>query len=173
MNVGGVANVLDLHTRDTGIGTFRREAGSALSDLYAAGVLVYELLTGRTPFVGDASEILTQHVWASPPRPRAVNSHLPLALERVILRSLAKDPASRHHIVGTFRAVVLRHNQQNTTVLKQITAELPAAPERRVRHPSPGYSARVRPVSTRAVVANAPPPGADWLATLGDRFGAG
>lgn len=142
----------------------RGAAPTVQSDLYAAGVLLYELLTGRTPFVGDASEVLTQQVWASPPRPRTVNAHIPLALERVILRSLAKDPASRYHSAGTLRAVLLRHSQQKTTVLKQITAELPAAPERLARHSAPRQPARA---SERSVATNTPPPIEAWVATIG------
>ncbi len=66
------------------------------ADLYALGVLLYELITGRLPFTGDDPlTIVSQHVHAPVVPPRALRPDLPRALERVILRLLAKDPAER------------------------------------------------------------------------------
>jgi serine/threonine-protein kinase len=67
------------------------------SDLYSAGVVLYEMLTGRLPFEGDSDvAIALKHVNEAPPRPRAVAPDVPEALERVVLRALAKDPAARY-----------------------------------------------------------------------------
>src|SRR4030095_7558218 len=66
------------------------------ADLYALGVLLYELTTGRLPFTGDDPlTIVSQHVHAPVVPPRALRPDLPRALERVIMRLLAKDPAER------------------------------------------------------------------------------
>jgi len=72
-------------------------AVTAASDLYAVGVILYELLTGVVPFDGDtAVAIAFKQVSAQPPPPSAVNPATPAALEEVVLRALAKDPVARY-----------------------------------------------------------------------------
>jgi len=75
----------------------------ARSDLYSAGCLLYELLTGRPPFVGDSPvAIAYQHV-GEPPQPPSVHaSSIPASLDVVTLHALAKDPADRYQSGGTF-----------------------------------------------------------------------
>lgn len=69
----------------------------ARSDLYAAGCVLFELLTGRPPFTGDTPlAIAYQHVREEPPAPSAVDPSLPEAFDAVVLRALEKDPARRH-----------------------------------------------------------------------------
>ena len=66
------------------------------ADLYALGVVLYELVAGRLPFVGpDALTVISQHVHAAPPPPRAFNPEVSAGLERFILRLLAKAPEQR------------------------------------------------------------------------------
>jgi len=66
------------------------------ADLYALGVLVYELVTGRVPFCGDNPlAVVSQHIHAPVVRPRVLRPDLPRPLENVILRLLEKDPARR------------------------------------------------------------------------------
>ena len=63
------------------------------ADLYALGVLLYELTTGRVPFTGDDPlTVVSQHVHAPVVPPRVLRPDLPRALEAVIVRLLAKDP---------------------------------------------------------------------------------
>lgn len=66
------------------------------SDLYSLGIILYELVTGRVPFMGNSpAEILTQQIQHDPPAPRTFNSSLPPAVEDVLVQALAKDPAAR------------------------------------------------------------------------------
>ena len=61
------------------------------SDVYSMGVLMFQLLCGRMPFLGRSfSELLIQHVQKEPPRPRSVRPALPGSLENVILTALKK-----------------------------------------------------------------------------------
>ncbi len=66
------------------------------ADLYALGVMLYELVTGRLPFTGDDPlVVLSQHVHAPVAPPHTHRADVPPALEAIILRLLAKNPADR------------------------------------------------------------------------------
>jgi tRNA A-37 threonylcarbamoyl transferase component Bud32 len=66
------------------------------SDCYALGAVLYQLLTGRPPFVADSPmAVALAHLHQPPPMARSVNSDLSEAAERVLLTALAKDPAAR------------------------------------------------------------------------------
>ena len=66
------------------------------SDLYSLGAMLYEMVTGRPPFLGDDSvAIIGQHINTPPVAPTWHNQQCPRALEALIMRLLAKDPAER------------------------------------------------------------------------------
>ena len=65
------------------------------TDLYSFGVVLYEMLTGQVPFDGDAIAVMHQHA-TKPPQPlRSLNHQVPIEVENVVLRSLAKDRNQR------------------------------------------------------------------------------
>ena len=67
------------------------------SDIYALAVILFEMLTGQTPFNGtSAMEIALAHINDMPPSPRSINPTIPESAEREIMKALSKDPANRH-----------------------------------------------------------------------------
>lgn len=74
----------------------RGQAVGPMTDLYAMGVVTFEMVTGRLPFTGSSPvDLLMKHVDARPPRPSEFVPELPPALDAFILQMLTKDPEAR------------------------------------------------------------------------------
>ncbi|MEZ4226783.1 MAG: serine/threonine-protein kinase [Polyangiaceae bacterium] len=85
------------------------------SDLYALGVILFEGLTGQRPFVADSLfELLRQQIEVAPEPPRSLRPDVPAALEALVLRAMAKDPAVR-----------FQSAEEMAQALQQIAAFLP------------------------------------------------
>jgi serine/threonine-protein kinase len=80
----------------------------ARADLYAVGVLLFELLTGRRPFLGDPIEVLRAHAATPPPSVRVLRSELSEALARVVRRALEKDRGLRFQDAASFSDALAR-----------------------------------------------------------------
>src|SRR3954467_5101503 len=82
-------------------------AVSPVSDLYAIGIVLYEMLTGRVPFDGDSAvTIALKQVSEVPPPPSAWNPAVPPELDAIVMHALEKDPAARFTSADEFIAAL-------------------------------------------------------------------
>jgi serine/threonine-protein kinase len=87
----------------------RGEAVDARSDVYAAGCVLFELLVGHPPFVGDSPvSVAYQHVREDPKAPSDVNPEVPRDVDAIVLKALAKNPVNRYQSAQEMRADALR-----------------------------------------------------------------
>jgi eukaryotic-like serine/threonine-protein kinase len=90
----------------------RGDRVDARSDLYSAGCLLYELLTGRPPFTGDSPvAIAYQHVRENPIPPSRVDPDIPRWADAIVLKAMAKSPADRYQSAAEMRADLQRAAQ--------------------------------------------------------------
>jgi serine/threonine-protein kinase len=81
----------------------------ARSDVYAAGIMLFELLTGKQPFRGEqAVEIALQHANSEVPRPSSINPQVPELLDELVLWATAKNPDHRPSDAVEFHSVLVR-----------------------------------------------------------------
>jgi serine/threonine-protein kinase len=135
----------------------RGEAVDARSDVYAAGCVLFELLTGEPPFTGDTPvAVAYQHVREDPRRPSEVNPNIPPELDSVVLKALSKNPANRYQSAAEMRADLVRVRSGQAPMAPAVMSEdertamlapPPTGPTRRIngggRHgtapPAPEY----------------------------------
>ncbi len=82
----------------------RGEQVDARSDLYSTGCLLFELLTGRPPFVGDSPvSVAYQHVREAPVQPSQLDPDVPASADAIVLKALAKDRTDRYQTADDMR----------------------------------------------------------------------
>jgi serine/threonine-protein kinase len=143
----------------------RGERVDARSDLYSAGCLLYELLTGRPPFTGDSPvAIAYQHVREAPVPPSRIDPELPAWCDAIVLKAMEKDPADRYQSAGEMR--------------NDIQRALSGAPVAASMHHTEMYNTGTRRLNTQATqvagATSAIPPyayGPDTAAGRGGDYG--
>jgi predicted ATPase/DNA-binding CsgD family transcriptional regulator len=102
---------------------------SPASDQYALAVVVYEWLCGERPFSGTFPEVATQQVLAPPPPLHQKVATIPVALEQVVLKALAKDPAQRFARIQDFVVALQEPAQMESSTRTIAMSSLPLPPD--------------------------------------------
>ena len=108
----------------------RGETVDARSDIYSAGCLLYELLVGRPPFIGESPvSVAYQHVREAPIPPSQLDPVVTPDINAVTLKALAKDPADRYQSAREMKADIARvlAGQQATAMLPRVAEPVPPA----------------------------------------------
>ncbi|WP_329004656.1 Stk1 family PASTA domain-containing Ser/Thr kinase [Kribbella sp. NBC_00709] len=135
----------------------RGETVDARSDLYSTGCLLYELLTGRPPFVGESPvSVAYQHVREQPLPPSSFDPDIPPEVDAVVLKALAKNREERYQSASEMRADIHR-----VLAGQQVTAPMSAVAETRAMAPTTAAAATqtYRQTSGNDIL----PPGGDEL----------
>ena len=140
------------------------------SDIYSLGIVLYHMLTGRVPFERDNDyDLMRDHVKTAPPAPRDFAPEVPEAVEKVLLRSLAKKPEERFATTAEFRGALeeasgLVSTPRFATGERHASAALALASEERHTAPTRPLAADAAEALTTERPAHVEPPTTDDLA---------
>jgi eukaryotic-like serine/threonine-protein kinase len=152
------------------------QAPSPASDVYGLGVILFEMLTGRLPFIADTSpELAKLHREAYPPSPRRLNPAISENLNRIVLKVLSKEPAARYRTADQLGRVLITFSQSLEAATTRPGSRPTSRPlsqpvSRSFSHPKPQpVQSQQRPITTprqQTVTPTTNPMDMDWL-TIG------
>ncbi|WP_328341583.1 Stk1 family PASTA domain-containing Ser/Thr kinase [Micromonospora sp. NBC_00421] len=129
----------------------RGEAVDARSDVYAAGCVLFELVCGHPPFVGDSPvSVAYQHVREAPPTPSDINPDVTPAIDAIVLKALSKNPLNRYQSAGEMRADLLRAAAGRPVMATPVMTQDETTP---MAAASSGYPTQVVGQQTRQIPA--------------------
>lgn len=101
---------------------FMGQTVDARTDIYSAGVMLYQLLTGERPFEGGMTAIMHKALNTEPPRPSELSVTSPAALDPVVARAMAKRPGDRYETASAFAQAVRDAMSGNGFGLEAVSA---------------------------------------------------
>ncbi len=140
------------------------------TDIYSFGVVLYELVVGKVPYSADTPySIIHDHIYTPLPLPRRINPEVPEAVERVLLKALAKDRADRYpdvnNLVKAFREAYSAQLIQPPVTVTQPTGTVAAErepDEAPTQFQTPGETQKAEVPSTEAAATSEPEKKLRW-----------
>ncbi len=122
------------------------------TDIYSLGVVIYELMVGQVPFNADTPyAIVHDHIFTPLPRPRDVNPHVPVSIERFLLKALSKVRSERYttvtEMVDAFLTAVDQSGVEPLRPIARRRISAPTPKPKRTAQVSPGVGPEVSPDS--------------------------
>jgi tRNA A-37 threonylcarbamoyl transferase component Bud32 len=106
---------------------FMGQTIDARTDIYSAGVLLYQLLTGEKPFEGSVTSVMHKVLNTEPPMPSALSVSVPATLDAVVQRAMAKRPEDRFATARDFATALRAVDEADDADATKITAPAPAS----------------------------------------------
>jgi serine/threonine-protein kinase len=128
------------------------------SDVYSIGVVMFEMLAGRLPFVASTQQALAMmHLREEPPRLSLFNPAVPDTLEMIVHKVLAKEPSARYRTADHLGRILITYREQGEALTGAQLASTPPAPQPRVTRPAqPAYSTGTTILPESPVAARPP-----------------
>ncbi len=91
------------------------------SDVYSIGVVLFEMITGRLPFVGtDQQELALAHIHETPPNASEINPNIPESMDRILQKVLSKEPTARYRTAEQFGRILITYRRQGQVTTDQL-----------------------------------------------------
>ena len=142
------------------------QSATPASDVYAIGIVLYEMLTGRLPFQADSPAALAlKHLTEEPPPITDLNPQVPLQVAQIIHKVLSKEPAARYRTADQLGSILqnYRIESEQATSVESVSPGVPALDHGKpADRPDPASRREASPFAS-PVVADADP---DWAAVF-------